>query len=135
MPTAEALVTVMMAKLYHAKNAFEGLVAQDWPTVEHEATALAEMSKRADWFVHPTEAYYGLSNDFRTRALALADAARGGEVQPALDAYADLTASCLNCHRYLQQAGLYVPGRLARRASHGDDAERALDWLADPAGG
>jgi hypothetical protein len=114
-PSRETMPEVMRAKLAHAQALMEALAMGSFPHISANASALVEISQRADWLVHDTEAYYALSENFRKAAQALNDDGQRKDLQAATRDYNALVASCIACHRYLQaeKPTLDMPGKVS----------------------
>jgi hypothetical protein len=95
---------IMRQKLRHAQKVLEAVATADYPTVEHHASELITLSKRAEWGVFKTPEYVIQSEDFRRNAGLLAKAAKERNLDGMSLAYVQVTMNCFNCHKHVREA-------------------------------
>lgn len=96
--------SVMRIKLAAAQKILGGLAMADFPLMQTNAAALVSLSGQRAWVALQTPEYELFSTQFRLSAEALSKAAKGRELDAAVAAYSELTASCVACHKYLRDS-------------------------------
>ena len=96
-----ALDRVMRKKLECAQKILEAVVTSRWADLEAQSKEMEALSNDPDWAVLKMPEYARHSADFRRSVRALRDAAVTRDLDAAPQAYAALTLSCVQCHRYL----------------------------------
>lgn len=100
---------VMRQKLAMSQRILGGLAVADFGLVQTNATSLVTLSGQRGWTAMQTPDYELFSTQFRVSAETLAKAAKVGDIDAAVEAYSDLTVSCVACHKYLRTAPKKAP--------------------------
>jgi len=95
----------MRAKLAHSQDVLEGLSLADFDLIAKGAQELSLVSQAASWQVLQTEEYARQSAEFRRSCDTLRRAAREENLDSALLAWMEVTMKCVQCHRYVRDAG------------------------------
>jgi hypothetical protein len=95
----------MRAKLAHSQDVLEGLSLADFDLIAKGAQELSLVSQAASWQVLQTEEYARQSAEFRRSCDTLRRAAREENLDAALLAWMEVTMKCVQCHRYVRDAG------------------------------
>ena len=95
---------VMRTKLAVAQKILGGLAMADYPLIQTNAATLVSLSGQRGWTALQTPEYELFSTQFRLSSEAVSKAAKGRDLDAAVAAYADLTTSCVACHKYLRDA-------------------------------
>lgn len=95
---------IMRLKLHYAQSVLEGIATENFVLIQANADKLYALSQSADWNLRRTPEYQRFTGDFSRQALALDKAAAQKNVEAATLAYFQLTASCVECHKYLRGA-------------------------------
>ncbi|HZQ46957.1 MAG TPA: hypothetical protein VFC07_08100 [Verrucomicrobiae bacterium] len=95
---------VMRLKLRYAQSVLEGIATENFVLIQVNADKLYALSQSADWNIRQTPEYQRFTGDFSRQALALEKAAGQKNVDAATLAYFQMTASCVECHKYLRGA-------------------------------
>jgi len=95
----------MRAKLAHSQDVLEGLSLADYDLIAKGAQELSLVSQAASWQVLQTEEYARQSAEFRRSCDTLRRAAREENLDSALLAWMEVTMKCVQCHRYVRDAG------------------------------
>lgn len=98
--------TVMQRKLTLSQKLLEGLAVGDFDKIKKAAEDLSQCVKEATWRINDTEKYLLHSNMFLRDLEDLQKAAEKKNIDAAALAYADMTRSCVKCHKYLREAGI-----------------------------
>lgn len=93
---------VMRQKLQYSEAVLRGIALQDFAFIQTNAQQLVKLSKLSGWQARQTPEYELFSQEFRRRAEELVQAAQAKNVDAASIAYAQLTFSCVSCHKYLR---------------------------------
>lgn len=111
----EQVLDIMDAKLAYTQAVLQGVVLADFGLVEHNANELAALSREARFLVEDSVAYRMLSDRFHSSSQALAEEARGEDLDAVTRGYTALIATCVDCHRHLQAERMNndMPGRLS----------------------
>jgi hypothetical protein len=94
---------LMHKKLVASQQVLEGIVVNDFNKIDKGATDLIAVSKAAEWKVLRTPEYETYSNDFRRLAEALIRNAKEKNNDGAVQAYADMTRTCVQCHKHVRE--------------------------------
>jgi hypothetical protein len=98
----------MRQKLVFAKDVLEGLALEQFATIERGGKALRRLSGAAEWEV-PTipnaTDYVMMTTDFQRHADELVKQAKVKNIDAATLAYVKLTMSCVQCHKFIRDAG------------------------------
>lgn len=119
----------MRGKLQHAQKILEGLMNEEFTSVERHAQELSLLSMESQWNVLRTSQYVDQSADFRHAIQHLIDAAKAKKIDAAALAYVDVTLKCIHCHKYVRDRNskeglglLPVPQRAERLSVSGRPA-------------
>ena len=107
--SSEAVAEIMQLKLNRTQEVLEGIVMEDFSSVEAHSLWLSVLSEAAEWNVFETPEYARHSSAFSRAAEALTDSARDLDIDATATAYAEMVLQCVQCHKYV---------RGVRRASH-----------------
>ncbi|HMP79227.1 MAG TPA: hypothetical protein PKD54_07230 [Pirellulaceae bacterium] len=94
---------IMLAKVRHAKSLVEGLALENHETIAVAAQGLMSLSQESAWRVIQTPEYLSMSDEFRSSAERLRDAANQENIDLATLAYFEVTLNCVRCHKYLRR--------------------------------
>lgn len=100
----------MKLKLQHAQKVLEGLVMEDFDTIEKNSQSLSLLSQAETWQVLQTPDYLQHSGEFRRAANAVTNAAREKNIDGAALAYLEMTMKCVNCHKYVRDVRMANAG-------------------------
>ncbi len=100
----------MKLKLQHAQKVLEGLVMEDFDTIEKNSQSLSLLSQAETWQVLQTPDYLQHSGEFRRAANAVTNAARDKNIDGAALAYLEMTMKCVNCHKYVRDVRMANAG-------------------------
>jgi cytochrome c556 len=103
-----ALDRLMRKKLTCSQKILEAVVTSRWADLETRSRELEALTNDPAWTVLKEPEYARQSEVFREAARALHSAAVQRDLEATPQAYAALTQSCVQCHRYLAR------NRLAR---------------------
>ena len=92
----------MRVKLRHSQKVMEGLVLEDYAEIAKNAQEMSLLSLAETWQVFETPEYVEYSRKFRNAADALSDAARDKNLERATLAFNQVTAKCVECHKYVR---------------------------------
>lgn len=101
----DKVAAFMRAKLGHSQNVLEGLTVEDFDLIDKGAQDLALASQASSWQVLQTEDYARHSDDFRRSCNALRAAAKARNLDGAALAWMEVTMKCIQCHKYVRDAG------------------------------
>jgi cytochrome c556 len=93
---------VMRTKLRAAQDALAAIAVADFPKVQTNAATLVALSGQRGWAARQTTDYELFTTGFRLAAESLGKAAKARDIDGAASAYAELTQSCVACHKYLR---------------------------------
>lgn len=99
-----ALSRVMRQKLEQSQGMLAAVVTSNWADLERRSEALVRVTSDPAWAVLNTPEYARQSQAFLRAAQDLIDAAKRRDLDAAPLAYASLTLSCVQCHRYVARA-------------------------------
>lgn len=114
-PSKDDVRAFMRGKLDASKDVLEGLVTEEFGTIEAGADRMRLMSRKAEWNSIKTERYAQLSEEFRQSTEKLSKVAREKKLDSAALAWTQITLQCVNCHQYardVQMTRLNLPKRL-----------------------
>jgi hypothetical protein len=94
---------IMKQKLDHAQRVFCALAKNELETAASNASSLAALTRDARWRRSETPEYMSRSVEFERTATTLADMANTKNSEGAALAWVQLTAQCLDCHRWLRE--------------------------------
>ena len=100
---------VMRQKLAASQRILAGLAIADFGLIQTNANSLVALSGQRGWTAMQTPDYELFSTQFRVSAEALAKAAKVRDIDAAVEAYSDLTGSCVACHKYLRATPKKAP--------------------------
>jgi hypothetical protein len=112
-PWAQALrmKQVMRAKLDHSQRILEAVVTSNWQLLDQESRQMGLVVREPAWqalampeFIRHSEAFLRATQD-------LSEAASARDLERASLGFVSLTASCVNCHRYLARARIATEQR------------------------
>jgi hypothetical protein len=105
-PSAQSarMKQVMRTKLNHSERILEAVVTSDWPLLDREARALAQVIRDPAWSVLAMPEYVRHSEAFLKATDDLIAAAKLRDLEAASLGFVALTTSCVSCHRYLARA-------------------------------
>jgi hypothetical protein len=102
---------IMRAKLDHSERILEAVVTSNWPLLDRESEAMAQVVRDPAWagltmpeYVRHTAAFLRATDD-------LIAAAKLRDLEAASLGFVSLTTSCVSCHRYLARARIAGGGR------------------------
>jgi cytochrome c556 len=101
----DQVAVFMRAKLAHSQNVLEGLALEDYDLIARGAHDLALASQASSWQVLQTEDYARQSAEFRRSCDALRTAAKAKNLDGAALAWMEVTMKCVQCHKYVRDAG------------------------------
>ena len=101
----DQVAVFMRAKLAHSQDVLEGLSLADFGLIAKGAQELSLASQAASWQVLQTEEYARQSGEFRRSCDTLRRAAGEENLDGALLAWMEVTMKCVQCHRYVRDAG------------------------------
>ena len=93
---------IMQRKLDNAHALLEGLMTEDYETLEDSAGALRALSEEAGWFVLSTAEYMERSASFRRAVAEIEQSAKDKDLDGAALGYVDMTLQCVRCHEFLR---------------------------------
>jgi hypothetical protein len=102
-PIVKADDEVMKLKLDHAQKVFCALAKNELETAASNAASLAALTRDARWRRSETPEYLARSVEFERTATTLADMANAKNSEGAALAWVQLTAQCLDCHRWMRK--------------------------------
>jgi pyruvoyl-dependent arginine decarboxylase (PvlArgDC) len=102
-PIVRADDDVMKLKLDHGQKVFCALARNELDVVASNAASLAALTRDARWRRSETPEYLARSVEFERTATTLADMANAKNSDGAALAWVQLTAQCLDCHRWLRE--------------------------------
>ncbi|HSF16940.1 MAG TPA: hypothetical protein VLK65_15430 [Vicinamibacteria bacterium] len=105
---------IMQRKLDHAHALLEGIIMEDFESLEESSRALLALSEEAGWLVTQSSQYTERSAAFRRAVSQLESAAKERNTEGAALGYVDMTLKCVQCHQYLRRTeradqGLFSP--------------------------
>jgi hypothetical protein len=101
---AKELSDLMKQKLENLQKVLEGVAMSDFDKIGKHADELISISKQAaEWKVLKTPEYEVYSNQFRRTAGDLDQKAKDKNLDGAALAYADLTLTCVKCHKHVRE--------------------------------
>ena len=102
-PSAQAprMKQVMRAKLDHSQKILEAVVTSDWQLLDRESRDMAQVVHDPAWQALMMPAFTRHSEAFLRATDNLTEAASMRDLEYASLGLISLTASCVNCHRYL----------------------------------
>lgn len=92
---------VMRAKLYCSQKILEAVVTSRWSELDTRSRELEMLTNDPAWTMLKAPEYARHSDDFRTAVRTLREASARRDLDATPKAYAALTTSCVECHRYL----------------------------------
>ena len=95
---------VMRKKLVCAQNILEAVVTSHWANLSARTVDLDTLTNDPAWRVLNGPEYVRYSAAFRSALRALHDAAERRDADETPTAYAAMTLSCVECHRYLARS-------------------------------
>jgi hypothetical protein len=116
-----ALNRVMRQKLEQSQGMLAAVVTSNWADLERRSEALIRITNDPAWMVLNAPEYARQSQAFVRASQDLVDAAKRRDLDAAPLAYASLTLSCVQCHRYVARA------RIAAGRVGGDVRNPAAD--------
>ena len=96
-----AVNRVMRKKLEVSHHILEAVVTSRWAELEARSRELEDLTHDAAWRVLTSPEYAGHSDAFRQAVRTLHDAAAKRDLEATPNAFAAMTLSCVECHRYL----------------------------------
>lgn len=99
---SDTVRAIMQEKLDHAHGVLEAMIFEDLEAVETDAAWLSLLAEAAEWHVYETPEYTKYSTEFFKSVGALSEAARSKDLEGAAAAYAQMTVSCVSCHKYVR---------------------------------
>ncbi len=99
---ADGTAEIMRMKLSHSQEVLRGLALQDFVLIKTNASRMVRLSHAGGWMVRQTPEYELFTTEFRRSAEALVRAADDGNIDAATVAYAQMTFSCVSCHKYMR---------------------------------
>jgi hypothetical protein len=100
---------VMRTKLEHSQRILEAVVTSNWLQLDRESRAMAAIVRDPAWAVLAMPEYVRHSEAFLRATDELLEAAKSHDLERASLGFMSLTASCVNCHRYLARARIATP--------------------------
>lgn len=100
---------VMRQKLATSQRILGGLAVADFGLIQTNASSLVTLSGQRGWTALQTPDYELFSTQFRASAEALVKAAKVRDIDAAVEAYSELTVSCVACHKYLRATPKKAP--------------------------
>ena len=101
-----ALDRLMRRKLACSQKILEAVVTSRWADLDARSRELEAMTNEPGWAMLKTPEYARQSESFRAAVRTLRDAAAKRDLDATTKAYAAMTASCVECHRYLARSRL-----------------------------
>ena len=95
---------LMREKLTHAQRLLEAIATSNFTLLEQESSALAAIPRSKGWMVLNSPEYRQHSAAFLRAADALVETAKKRDMDQAVKRYQDMTMTCYQCHRYIQNA-------------------------------
>ena len=92
----------MQLKLQRAQKVLEGIVQEDYKSIEKHSQSLILLSHESNWNVFQTVDYNRHSTEFRRSAGRIRKAAEEKNLDGAALAYLQMTMNCVNCHKYVR---------------------------------
>ncbi len=93
--------SLMKAKAGYAHRLLDAVVLGELETVRDQAFRLKAIAETADWSAIDTPEYLRESEAFIRATERLQQSASSGNHDAVVDAYVEITRSCVRCHRYL----------------------------------
>ena len=100
--TNDGTAEVMRMKFSHSQDVLRGLALRDFVLIKTNASRMVRLSHAGGWMVRQTPEYELFTTEFRRSAEALVRAADDGNIDAATVAYAQMTFSCVSCHKYMR---------------------------------
>ena len=97
-----ALQKFMRAKLDLSQGILEGLVTEDFATIEKNAKSLQVLSIAEEWNVSNDPIYVQHSKDFRQTVAQISKMAAAKNIDGASLSFVQMTLSCIECHRFVR---------------------------------
>lgn len=97
---------VMRAKLAASQKVLAGIALRDFRAVQTNAATLTTLSSQRGWAALQTPDYELFTTRFRIASESLGEAAVVKDMEALLQAYQELTRSCVGCHAYLRDRRL-----------------------------
>jgi hypothetical protein len=101
-----ALDRLMRAKLYSSQKILEAVVTSRWAELDTRSRELEVLTNDPAWTMLKAPEYVRQSDGFRTAVRALREASAKRDLEATPKAYAAMTLSCVECHRYLARSRL-----------------------------
>jgi cytochrome c556 len=98
----DQLKDFMRVKLRHSQKVLEGLVLENFDEIAKNSQEMSLLSLAETWQVFETPDYIEQSRKFRVAADALTDAAKRKNLERATLAFNQVTAKCVECHKYVR---------------------------------
>jgi cytochrome c556 len=98
----------MRQKLMISKDVLEGLVLEQFTSIEKNARALKRLSEAAEWEIPsiPRDSDFALfTSAFQRNADELVKQAKEHNIDGATLAYLKLTMNCVECHKFIRHPG------------------------------
>ena len=95
---------VMRTKLQHSQRILEAVVTSNWPLLDSESKALAQVTRDPAWSVLQFPEYVRHSGAFVRATDDLIEAARLRDLEGASLGFVALSTSCVSCHRYMARS-------------------------------
>jgi len=98
----------MRLKLEYSKKVLEGLVTEDYEGITKSAKALKRLSEAAEWetpTIPNATDYLVFTTEFQRVADEMVKKAKDKNIDGATLAYVRMTMNCVNCHKYVREAG------------------------------
>ena len=103
-PDAVARRDFMRTKLMFAQNILEGLTTGDLDLIEHGVREIRMVTEGAEWVQIDDDRYRKLTEEFKTAAKYLAEAAESGNIEATALRYYQMSTSCIDCHKHIRVA-------------------------------
>jgi hypothetical protein len=102
---------LMRQKLNESMQLLGALVVSDWTALERHGHAIQTLAGNPAWLVLRAPEYLEHSQRFLSATNELIGAAQKRDQESALQAYNNLVASCVGCHRYVARSRIVANSR------------------------
>ncbi|MDB5386099.1 MAG: hypothetical protein JWM11_1745 [Planctomycetaceae bacterium] len=99
----QAVGAFMRKKLKLSEQALEGIVNEDFQMIQKAAEELDKMGRQKEWDVFSLDEYAHFSAEFRRIAKSLGKQAEKKNIDGAVNAYMQMTMSCVECHKFTRR--------------------------------
>ena len=95
--------SLMQKKLVHAQKVLEGLALNDYDKIGNNGEELLAISKANEWKAVKSPRYATYSDEFQQNVNKLLKSAKDKNLDNATQAYQEMTATCVKCHKHVRE--------------------------------